>query len=215
MKKYKGFNFVELMLVMVVLGVIITLTLPLLKNIKDDDDIHRAYMRKANQDVTDALAMSLIKNRYVRDISRLGKINTNFTNSTYLNAGETTPTALGMRYLFNTAIAGAECGTTSGDIKIKTYEDADCLSNFVFKTEDGSTSVTLTDETPGIVLPGNAVMLFDDSVIDEVNGIYGHIYVDMNGNKAPNTLCKDRYRFILYKDRVALDESITGCTFAL
>ena len=61
MRRYKGFNFVELMLVMAVLGVIVALTFPILKNIKDDDDIHRAYMKKANQDVTDALSMALIK----------------------------------------------------------------------------------------------------------------------------------------------------------
>lgn len=210
MKRYSGFNFVELMLAMCILGIIITLTLPLLKNIKDDDDIYRAYMKKANQDVTDALSMALIKNRYVTDISAIGKINAGISTASYLNDGSTIPTAKGVRYLFNTALRGYECGTVSGDGNIKVLKDnqnrvKSCLTNTTFDT------TTLATTTSGIVVSGNMTMMFDTSAQDITNGIYAHIYIDMNSNKSPNSLCKDRYRFILYKNRVAMD----GCSLEL
>ena len=210
MKRYSGFNFVELMLAMCILGIIITLTLPLLKNVKDDDDIYRAYMKKANQDVTDALSMALIKNRYVTDISALGKINAGISTAPYLNNAAIVPTAKGIRYLFNTALRGYECGAVSGDGNIKVSRDNKnqikaCLTNTTFDT------TTLATITSGIVVSGNMTMMFDTSAQNIANGIYAHIYVDMNGNKSPNSLCKDRYRFILYNNRVALD----GCSLEL
>ena len=75
----------------------------------------------------------------------------------------------------------------------------------------------MAEAAPGIILGGNAVLMVDktDPTKDETKDIYAHIYVDMNGNKSPNQLCKDRYRFILYKDRVGLDESIDGCSLEM
>lgn len=65
MKKYNAFTFVELLMVMLVLGIIISLTMPLLSNIVNSDDVNRSYMRKAIQDVTDATALALVKDRFV------------------------------------------------------------------------------------------------------------------------------------------------------
>ena len=197
MRRYKGFNFVELMLVMAVLGVIIALTFPLLKNIKDDDDVYRAYMKKATQDVTDALSMALIKNRFVRDVSYLEK--DGIVNDLYEGVN-----GVGTRDFLNSAIGGKTCAGTN------------CLSkvNFENSPTDPSKKVDVSlDDNPGIILGGSAALM-----VDKKNGtddIYAHIYVDMNGNKSPNQLCKDRYRFILYKDRVGLDESIDGCSLEM
>jgi len=204
MRRYKGFNFVELMLVMAVLGVIIALTFPLLKNIKDDDDVYRAYMKKATQDVTDALSMALIKNRFVRDVSYLEK--DGIVNDLYEGVN-----GVGTRDFLNSAIGGKTCAGTN------------CLSEVKFKNSPTDPSkkveVSLANK-PGIILGGSAALMVDTSVksIDVAEphkSIYAHIYVDMNGNKSPNQLCKDRYRFILYKDRVGLDESIDGCSLEM
>ncbi len=65
MKKYNAFTFVELLMVMLVLGIIISLTMPLLSNIVNSDDVNRSYMRKAIQDVTDAASLALVKDRFV------------------------------------------------------------------------------------------------------------------------------------------------------
>ncbi len=208
MQKYKGFNFVELMLVMVVLGVIITLTMPLLKNIKDDDDIYRAYMKKANQDITDTISMSLIKNRAFTGFDKLGKI------SYITGASGYTADSTGIRTAIETAINGTQCTGYSAN-----NSDTSCVDNenkLIFKK--GETVIdTLENSTPGILLAGKSVMLFvyehtdvaDDSTENEES--FGYIYIDMNGNKSPNELCKDRYKFQLYKDRAVM----TDCDLAL
>ena len=200
MRRYKGFNFVELMLVMAVLGVIVALTFPILKNIKDDDDVYRAYMKKATQDVTDALSMALIKNRYVRDVSVLeGGLSANLpaTIANSLNAED----GVGIRNFLNSAIGGKICAGTA------------CMKSLPYKKTDTGTGKDLAEDAPGIILGGSAALMVDKK--DGTDDIYAHIYVDMNGNKSPNQLCKDRYRFILYKDRVGLDESIDGCSLEM
>ena len=194
MRRYKGFNFVELMLVMAVLGVIVALTFPILKNIKDDDDVYRAYMKKATQDVTDALSMALIKNRFVRDVSYLEK--DGIVNNLYEGTG-----GVGTRDFLNSAIGGKICAGTA------------CMKSLPYKKTDTGTGKDLAEDAPGIILGGSAALMVDKK--DGTDDIYAHIYVDMNGNKSPNQLCKDRYRFILYKDRVALDESIDGCSLEM
>ena len=225
MKRYKGFNFVELMLVMCILGIVITLTMPLLRNIKDDDDIYRAYMKKANQDVNDALSLGLIRNSFLTDLSSLGTVNGNITTSAQLNDNR----ALATRFLFNTGMRGLVCGTISAGDTSKTFQNSagniqNCLTNTTFESdlEDvpaaNAVSYALATTTTGIVMPGNAVMMFtaptaedadaDGTADDEENGIFGYVYVDANGNRGPNFLCKDRYRFILYRDRASLDTTV-------
>ena len=43
---------------------------------------------------------------------------------------------------------------------------------------------------------------------------FGFIMIDMNGDKRPNTMCQDRYRFILYENRAILDPT-TNCSMSL
>lgn len=206
-KKY-AFNFVELLLVLMILGVVAALSFPILQNIKDDEDIYQAYMKKAIQDVSDASIMALIRNRYLTDYGRLGLMG-HAKNGNYYPRN-----SLGIRYAFNTIINGVECGDCSGNANIPCREES-CLSA-QFPAQ-GSASATKPD-TPGIIY-GKSVMLFeyshavgvDDPAIPER---FGFIMIDMNGNKGPNTMCQDRYRFLLHRNRAVLDTT-TGCTLGI
>lgn len=208
MKKIKAFNFVELMMVMLILGIIISLTMPLVKNIKDDDGIYRSYMKKANQEVIDAFTMGMMRNPSVRDMSSLALI-----------AGADNSHKL--RNLFNDAINGLPCGKTfDKDYYDEHKDDAD----YVEKWDEDDANVSCTKNrlstqfpdinlanAPFIVLGGKSVMVFKDETAAAkiAAGIYGYVYVDMNGNKSPNEMCKDRYRFIIYRNSVAMDTEAT------
>ena len=177
MRKHKGFTFVELMLVLLVLGVIIMLTIPLLSNLKDDDKIYRAYMKKANQDVTDAVSMALIKNRLFTGFDRLGNIAAGVNTAGY------TATAEGIRTALSVAVAGTNC------------EGTGCLAT------------PFVANAPGLILSGKSVMMFEyayTAATATEEATYGNIYIDMNGNKSPNENCKDRYTFELYNDRAVM-----------
>ena len=67
--KYNAFTFVELLMVMLILGIIITLTMPLLQNIKNDDELYRSYMKKAIHDVTDATSLVFLREKYLTDFT--------------------------------------------------------------------------------------------------------------------------------------------------
>ena len=201
MRKHKGFTFVELMLVLLVLGVIIMLTIPLLSNLKDDDKIYRAYMKKANQDVTDAVSMALIKNRLFTGFDKLGSISGGTGTADYR------ANSSGIRTALEVAIAGKECTGYSNSANVEPCVDN---SNKLVISE----SKTLTNDTPGLILSGKSVMMFEYAYEDATTtkeATYGFIYIDMNGNKSPNELCKDRYQFELYKDRAVM----VGCDLSL
>lgn len=183
MRKYSGFTFVELMMVLLVLGVIIMLTIPLLKNLKDDSKIYRAYMKKANQDVTDAVSMALIKNRLFTGFDRLGKVG-KISGGTHTAGYDTN--AEGIRTALSVAINGKNCPLPDG---------TDCLDT------------PFVAGAPGLILSGKSVMTFEykyAAATTTKEATYGFIYIDMNGNKSPNELCKDRYKFELYKDRAVM-----------
>ncbi len=187
MMSRNGFNFVELLLVMMVLGVIMALTMPILTNLKDDDDFYRAYMKKANQDVMDMVSMTLVRNRMIglTGFNKLGHLRltgvpttSSQKNSTYL------------RKIFSTGIRGEAC------------DGAACLSSMDFAAVSGD-AITPSTNAKGLKLPGKAVIIFEYGY-KAANGTqpayYGHIYYDINGDKRPNKLCQDRYKFRLFKD---------------
>ena len=188
MKKIKAFNFVELMMVMLILGIVITLTMPLIKNIKEDDDIYRSYMKKANQEVIDAFTMGMLRNPSVRDMSVIP--------SAELPTSETA-NCQKIRNLFNDAINSIAC---NGNVGVVAGDNATCARNVV--STDFPDNLDLSDQ-PFIVLGGKSTMIFVYN--DDAPPIYGYVYVDMNGNKSPNEMCKDRYRFVIYRNSVAMD----------
>lgn len=239
----KGFTFVELLLVMLVLGIIISLTLPIIKNIKDDDDIYRAYMKKANQDVTDAINMISIKENLFRGFEMLKKAyepgDPNYNNirrnlSYYIDANANDTRCNTMRNLFNAGLNTFECGTchnaadTSRCYKPSNNAASPCISNW----KDAGTLNTDLSEQPGLILGGKPAMIFlynynDGTGCDPDNmtcgtnndPIYGYVFVDVNKDKSPNECCKDRYKFIVYNDRVAMETTggvdNCGCTFEM
>ena len=222
MKKIKAFNFVELLLVMAVLGMIMGLTIPILTSLKDDDDIYRAYMKKANQDVIDLSSMALIKGRIygISGFHSLKKMDRRLPLITFQDNDSQRLTIL-----FNNVISGTYCNRTENYAKVTDYVKDGCLCKnsdckegentfHNFAPETGtSIGSNPTSETPGIKLPGKVVMMFKSEIIDTddesikdkgIPKIYGLVYIDMNGVKSPNTLCKDRYKFALHKNGASM-----------
>lgn len=215
MKKLKAFTFVELLLVMLVLGIIISLTLPIVKNIKDDGDIYRAYMKKANQDVTDAINMIFIKEPVFTGFHMFednpGSL-TKFYNAAGDAANDPNKTKW-LRNAFNTGLNTQECKDCKDSANKSTCStDGNCTAIDFQNAAGVAQGVTAK---PGLVLNGKPIWLFSYGVDNNYGGtgetIYGRIYVDMNKEKAPNTLCKDRYIFVIYNDRVAME----GCDYSL
>lgn len=215
---------------MLILGIIISLTLPIIKNIKDDDDIYRAYMKKATQDVTDAMNMIFVKVPNFTGFEMFqaaeGTYDADMVNSWFRNSdGDTNCTKL--RNAFNKGLNTFECGicrdendrTSCAKLIRKNAAGVDeevmqCAA--VSFNEIRMAGVPEMDDTqPGLILAGKPIMVFQYNytadAADPENSVYGYVYVDMNKDKSPNELCKDRYRFIIYNDRVALD----GCDFEL
>ena len=207
--KIKAFTFVELLLVMLILGIIISLTLPIVKNIKDDGDIYRAYMKKANQDVTDAINMIFIK---VPDFTGFQSVKDGITAS--YDARFTASNA-GLRYAFNKGLNTQSCKDCNEANPSECATNSDCTTHdfYVGNTAQGVAS------NPGLVLNGKPIWLFKWDCptgaacpTDDANETYyGHIYVDMNKDKSPNKLCEDRFIFVVYNDRVAME----GCDYSL
>ena len=199
MKKNKAFTFVELLLVLMILGIIMALTIPIIKNVKDDDDIYRAYMKKANQDVTDAMNMIFIKEPNFMGFRQMPD-NAAFTKNDS-----------GLRNAFNSGLNAMECqGCSDTTLKLKCATNGNCIDK-EFKGYDGKN----ISENKGLYIGGKPVMLFqwvagddnNENVLNDANGerIYGFVYVDMNKDKRPNEMCKDRYRFIVYSDKIVMD----------
>ena len=221
MRKNKAFTFVELLLVLMILGIIMALTIPIIKNLKDDDDIYRAYMKKANQDVTDAMNMVFIKEPNFHGFSKLESYDAFQPPAHITNA--TSKMNVRLRKAFNRALNAMECqNCTSVSVpKLKCETDDACIA----KTFAGYNGRNI-QENEGLYVGGKPVMLFQwvgDKNLSDNNGekIYGYLYMDMNKDKRPNEMCKDRYRFIVYDDRAVMDtrqlddagDPAGGCTF--
>ena len=240
MKKIRAFTFVELLLVMLVLGVVISLTLPIIKNIKDDDDIFRSYMKKANQDVTDALSMIFIKETNFTGFEMFESTNT-YDQEIVGHFGDGS-NCTKLKNAFNRGLNTVECGDCVLKLKhdgvTRDWTNCKTVGTGAAIRPDNCTAIAFKDASdndvplnqPGLVLSGKPIMVFqydysdpDNTAVgevdpDESNNIYGYIYIDMNKDKGPNQYCKDRYKFIIYNDRVAMDTDTThvgGCGFEL
>ena len=212
--KHNAFTFVELLMVMLILGIIITLTMPLLQNIKDDREIYRSYMKKAIHDVTDATSLVFLREKYLTDFTAnsLNKLCSIYdcTNagSKYENCsvGGSCANSTGLRAIYNLlAVPGAECTVAGGAGVEKCFADATAMP-------DDATSL------PGIKVGNKTVMQFQYNPDPPANPTtFGFIYIDVNGNKKPNIPCQDRYRFIIFADRVAIDPAFApeGCSLEL
>lgn len=233
----KAFTFVELLLVMLVLGIIISLTLPIIKGIKDDKDIYRAYMKKANQDVTDAVNMISIKENKFRGFEMVkgafegnDRLRSTLTPA-YIDTAPGHETRCNtLRNLFNVGLDTYECGTCRDVASNNCYKDTDNKVLPCITTDFSRNNVNegITGQ-PGLVIGGKPVLVFLYSYDDGTGAarvgtrgtatdpIYGYVYVDMNKDKGPNEYCKDRYKFIIYNDRVAMetDKRNGGCSLTL
>lgn len=223
MKKIKAFTFVELLLVMLILGVIVTLTLPIIKNIKEDEDIYRAYMKKANQDVLDAMNMLMIKEPRFSGFDMFtapaGTYANQIANS--FNHSEASSGNDGrLQNAFNRGLGGLECGICNNRANNCSTDGAavaECISTNFLNTYS---SADITGN-PGVLLGGKTALVFQwvSSSSENFGGerIYGYIYVDMNRDKKPNEYCKDRYKFLIFKDKVAMETRAAkgGCSYTL
>ena len=197
--KHNAFTFVELLMVMLILGIIITLTMPLLQNIKNDDELYRSYMKKAIHDVTDATSLVFLREKYLIDFGSLNNLCSIYgcnAGSKYerCSAFGTCANATGLRSVYNLlAVPGTECTAAGGGGVEKCFTDATAMP-------DDETSL------PGIKVGNKTVMQFEYAPnLGATPPTYGNIYIDVNGNKKPNKPCQDRYKFIIYSDRVVMD----------
>lgn len=235
--KKRAFTFVELLLVMLILGIIMTLTLPIIREIKNDDDIYRSYMKKANQDVTDAMGMIFVRRQNFRGFEMFqapaGTYDADLVNRMFNGNGKQDCEKL--RNAFNVGLDTFECGVCTarrlpnGDRdwsqcvtttdRNNAIVEANCTGQNLNFVDINNRPVP--DNQPGIVLAGKPVMVFQYDfqpvAANHPEPTYGYVYVDMNRDKAPNRYCEDRYRFIIYNDRVEMDTDTNrgGCSFNL
>lgn len=189
-KKIKGFTFVELMMVMLILGFIAALTIPLLKNLVNKNDYHRAYQRKAIAEITNAYSLIQLKTR------NLTANNCKFGNSNNQPCANYTGNNTNLRDLFAMVINGTK-------INGQNWGTNNQLNNL-----------------PGLEINKKAVLLFNiENITLKINGVninYNNvpvIYYDAdgyelrNGNvtQNPASYCRDRYKFLIINDRVMLD----------
>ncbi|MCR4880712.1 MAG: prepilin-type N-terminal cleavage/methylation domain-containing protein [bacterium] len=226
--KKKAFTFVELLLVMLVLGIIISLTLPIIKNIKDDEDIYRSYMKKANQDITDAMSMIFIREPNFTGFEMFEAPAGSYDNDLVKQFFGTNIKNVQLRNAFNKGLNTFECGVcTDADssecakliVKNAAGYDEERMqcAAVSFQAQKTALANNIADNQPGLILAGKPIFVFQyqyfekNDALNRPEPIYGFVYVDMNKDKGPNELCKDRYRFIIYNDRVAMD----GCNLEL
>jgi len=169
----KGFTFVELMMVLLVISLIATLTMPILRNLVNKEDIYRGYLKKAIADVTDAFVISDLQSR------SFTASNCTIGGSANQSCTEIFDNDSGFRDVFATfALNGENCAAGS------------CGNEF--NASIGS--------IPGILI-GKTMILFEhaNTIVDDMN-VKGYIYYDINGEKDPNSYCRDRFRFIFYQN---------------
>ena len=220
----KGFTLVELLLVMSILGVIIMIVIRH-QTILNYRNIYAGYEKKATEDVVHATNLVMIKNPALSSYIDIAKNGTAINTPADCASGELQC----LRAFFSTVIKGNPCGN-AGEAACTTGEafnvcsrlgddkagdesgNGSCRGGNKYQKPNGT---DLTAPSIGLRMKNGEIIMFGDGT-DETNTDCTtdpnvpcfFIYVDMNGKKGPNTYKQDRYRFKLYKDYVALDDSV-------
>lgn len=177
-KKIKGFTFVELMMVMLILGFIAALTIPLLKNLVNKNDYHRAYQRKAIAEITNAYSLIQLKTR------NLTANNCRFGNNNDQPCANYMSSNTNLRDLFAMVINGTEIDDHPWD-----NDNLDSLPGLVVNRK----AVLLFN-----IESGTPVIYYDAD---------GYEIKDGDVTQNPASYCKDRYKFLIINDRVILDSN--------
>ena len=197
-KKMKGFTFVELLMVMLILGFIATLTIPLIKNLMNKQDIYRGYQKKGISEITNAYSLIQLRTRNLTGNNCVFNNTNNQTCANFINSNTN------LRDLFAMVINGT-------NINRQNWGTNNQLNNL-----------------PGLEINKKAVLLFNrENITLNLNGNNFNfanvpvIYYDAdgyemkNGNltQNPASYCKDRYKFLIINDRVILDsDTCSACT---
>ena len=178
-----GFTLAEVLITLVIIGIIAAMTIPSLMNKTNEQELVVATKK----------AYSVLNQAYQRVMAENGEI---------------IPSALGS----NTQ----EATTTFGEMFAKqlntqkicgTSRNGDCFADGQYKLLSGSPStnlniesnykIRLNDGMSVSLLTLNLFILAGSS--EQLQKTFGEMYVDVNGNKGPNTFGKDTFKFWITK----------------
>ena len=209
----KAFTLVELLLVMMILGTIITLVITN-QRILNYKRIYTGYQRKATEDVTNAANLVLYRNPSMKNFGKLieGSNWKNVVSSPNFYSSDCSKTAKSaercVRAFFKTVMKGKECDSPSACIGTSFHtcetaykKDTGCPASSRF----GGIPIGDTASSVGLKMKNGEVVMFQEAVsghCDESTIPCFIVYVDMNGAKGPNLYGQDRYRYYVYKNDV-------------
>ncbi len=187
-RKLNGFTLAEVLITLVIIGVIAAMTIPSLMNKTNEQETVVAVKK----------AYSIISQAYQRVIAENGEINPSSLGSDDKEASKT----LGKMFVkqLNTQKV---CGQTSdGDCfgeGMYKFFNGDDWGDWNAKTEDGwyDYKIRLSDGMSVGIFGRFAYINVGNN--DALQNCLGHISVDVNGNKGPNTLGKDVFQFWVTK----------------
>jgi len=182
MNNKKGFTFVELLMVMLILGFIASLTVPLVKNLLNKQDIYRAYQKKAINDVTNAYSLIMLKTRNRPDLASAAGM-----RNTFAMVMNGTPTDANQDMNWIVGDNGFP-GIIVNKKAVILFNIEDVIINRG-NDEAGDPIVDQYRNTPVIYYDANGYEVNDNGQI----------------KNNPNLYCKDRYKFLIINDRVMLD----------
>ncbi len=180
-RKRAAFTLAEVLITLGIIGVVATMTIPVLIN-KYQEQVTVNKVKKFYSMINQALLMSIKDNGYIDEWQ-------------YSNVTEFAD------YLKPYLKIIKDCGTQSG-----------CLSigKKIYLSGNGTTQSYDSGNYYRMILADNSYMWFrksfnNNSCIDSDGGwsnICGLIFIDINGNKKPNTFGKDTFVFYIQKSAI-------------
>lgn len=174
----KAFTLAEVLITLGIIGVIASLTIPaLISEYKVKATV--TQLKKINSTLSNAF-MYMKENEYGgADVESWGNLSDDEFNEQFAK------------------------NLNAIDICAKGQPDK-CFNNIQYTNLNGTKNMLQFKNYPGIVLGDGTVIathVFEPEYIEQT-GIYGQIFTDINGPKAPNVLGKDVFSFIMFKDKI-------------
>ncbi len=188
MEKHKhGFTLAEVLITLVIIGIIAAMTIPTLMNKTNEQETVVALKK----------AYSTLGQAYQRMVAENGEFNPEY----YSSSNETTK-ALGDIFAKQLNVqkncgqdAGGECWSTQNNGMYKFLGGADWMN---WDTNDESYyRVRLNDGSSLALIANN--YYYERGTNEQLTNVYGNFFIDVNGDKQPNTLGKDVFAFNITK----------------
>lgn len=177
----KGFTLAEVLITLVIIGIIAAMTIPTLMN-KTNEQESVVALKKA---------YSIVSQAYKRVIAENGEINPETLNG---NDASKNLSAMFVPYFSVQKVCGH---SSEGDCFAGMYKKFNGTDWWNGKTDISCYKMRLSDGMSLAIFGFPEYKTFGNG--EPLTYVFGQVYIDLNGDKGPNTLGKDMFIFYISK----------------